>query len=425
MIPSLTSYYHRWYHGRPVGITTARREELERLHSILYRAAEYLSLNYREFVDRYMPLCERDMEILEMQEARPFRAGTWRPDYIITDSGQLKICEITSRFFAHGIFSNWYSEEASRLFMERNFPGKPWNTTFPELLDYMMSILEGKTEIYVLKSADRTSEIRCYDYFYRQKGCNVTVIESPEVEQRLREWARPGVFLVSALNQNDIRSYSNGTIRAMIDCGMYSDFRNIFLIHDKRFMSLWYDDSFTSRFLNEDDTLFLRNHAIPTSILSDEVGNFSHYAGVGEKFFDHFSGEKLLLREGREKLQNESIDELIVNKNDYIIKPYALGKSEGVHAGVLTSEEEWKQLLEHPEGMIIQPFLKQRTYRCEWEGKVYDDYLCGMMLCVNDRYFGSGMFRASSLPVTNVGDDRKACCLHTDDPDILKLCDVL
>ena len=395
MIPALASYYHRWYHSRPVGITTARRKELERLHSILYKTAEYLSLNYRDFVDRYMPLGERDMEILELQEAYPFRAGTWRPDYIITEEGALKICEITSRFFAHGIFSNWYSEEASRIFMEKHFPGKERKTTYPELLDYMMSILEGRTEIYVLKSADRTSEIRDYEYFYTRHGCKLTVIEYPEVEQRRHEWARHGVFLISALNQKDIRSYSLDTIRAMMDCGMYSDFRNIFLIHDKRFMSLWFNDSFTSRFLSPDDTAFLRSHSIPTfSILSSRSCSL-------------LSGE------------------LLEQKDEYILKPYALGKSEGVHAGVLTSEEEWKKLLEHPEGMIVQPFLKQRTYRCEWEGEVYDDYLCGMMLCVNERYFGSGMFRASSLPVTNIGDDRKACCIHTDDPEILALCDVL
>jgi hypothetical protein len=48
-----------------------------------------------------------------------------------------------------------------------------------------------------------------------------------------------------------------------------------------------------------------------------------------------------------------------------------------------------------------------------------------MMLCVDDRYFDSGMFRCSSLPVTNVGDNRKACSLHTDDPELLRYCDLL
>ena len=75
--------------------------------------------------------------------------------------------------------------------------------------------------------------------------------------------------------------------------------------------------------------------------------------------------------------------------------------------------------------MILQPFILQRTFPTIWEGKIFEDYICGMMLCVDDRYFESGMFRASSLPVTNVGDDRKICPLYTDDEDLLKMCDIL
>ena len=64
---------------------------------------------------------------------------------------------------------------------------------------------------------------------------------------------------------------------------------------------------------------------------------------------------------------------------------------------------------------ILQPFIQQRTYPCVWEGKHYDEYVCGMMLCMDDRYFDSGVFRTSSAPVTNKVDDRKMCVIHSDD----------
>ena len=332
-----------------------------------------------------MPLSDKEMQILQMQEQYPFRAGTWRPDYIIAADGSLKICEITSRFFAHGIFMSVFAELYADKFMAR-FPGKTRRTRYPELMDYMMEILEGKREIFVLKSADPTSEIRLYKDFYERHGCTVTILEAPEVEPRRADWARPGIFLISALNQTDLLSFSLDTLRAMMDCGMYSDLRNIFLIHDKRFMHLWFEDSFTGAFLSPEDTAFLRKHAIQTFLLSDASCN---------------------------------------NKDEFIIKPYALGKSEGVYAGILTSQEDWERLLEHPEGMIVQPFIRQRTFHCDWDGQSFEDYMCGMMLCVNDRYFGSGLFRCSSLPVTNLGDDRKACPLETDDPELLSCCDLL
>ena len=157
-------------------------------------------------------------------------------------------------------------------------------------------------------------------------------------------------------------------------------------------MQLWFEDSFTGACLDADETAFLRSHAIPT-------------------FDCSAPGNADIMEDARR------------HKDKYIVKPYRLGKSEGVHAGVLTSEDEWNAL--DLEGSILQPFLEQKTYPVDWEGHCYDDYLCGMMLCVDDRYFDSGMFRASSLPVTNVGDDRKACAIHTGDPEILSQCDVL
>ena len=415
MIEGLIPYYHHWYHSRPVGITSGRRAELDRLHRVVYACAEHLSLKYKDYVNRFMPLGDKELQILEMQEEYPFRAGTWRPDYIIAEDGSLKICEITSRFFAHGIFMSWYAERFADKFMAR-FPGRNRRTRYPQLLDYMLEILEGKRDIYVLKSADRTSEIRLYKDFYERHGCTVTILEAPEVEPRRCDWARPGVFLISALNQADLLSYSLDTLRAMMDCGMYSDFRNIFLIHDKRFLSLWYEDTFTGACLSPEDVKFLRDHAIPTFILSDYEEIFSDSRSRTKLFDDVFLARKVLVRGAKKKF---------LAKDEFIIKPYALGKSEGVHAGVMTSQEEWERLLEKPEGMIVQPFLKQKTFHCEWEGQGFEDYMCGMMLCVNDRYFGDGLFRCSSLPVTNVGDDRKACSIDTDDPDILAHCDVL
>ena len=75
--------------------------------------------------------------------------------------------------------------------------------------------------------------------------------------------------------------------------------------------------------------------------------------------------------------------------------------------------------------MVAQPFLPQRTFPTVWEGTPFDDYACGMMLCVDDKYFDSGYFRCSSISVTNQGDDRKAAVIHTDDPGLLELCDLL
>ena len=388
MYSDLADYYLHWYHPRPVAVTPARRDELRRLHRCLMACINHFVRHYEELTARYMPLSDKEMEILEEQNIYPFRAGTFRPDYIITEDGELRICEITSRFFAHGIFMSWFGDLYAKAFCSTRALPEP-ESRFSEMMDYMLEITGGARRMFVFKSSDRTSEIRLYKRFYEAHGIEVRVLEAAEVEPLRREWDHPGTFLASALNQQDILSMGMDTLRAMMRLGCYSDFRNIFLIHDKRFMHMWFEDSFTAGCLNAEDAAFLRAHAIPTWLTPPP--------------------------------------DALSNKDAYIIKPWRLGKSEGVHAGPLTPESEWRELFcsGAADSMVAQPFLRQRTYKTEFEGKPFDDYACGMMLCVDDRYFDSGYFRCSSIPVTNQGDDRKAAVIHTGDPAILQLCDLL
>jgi hypothetical protein len=98
----------------------------------------------------------------------------------------------------------------------------------------------------------------------------------------------------------------------------------------------------------------------------------------------------------------------------------------GLYAGVMTDEETWRNTIFNSQfsifnsNYILQPFIKQRTYPCEWEGKHYDEYVCGMMLCMDDRYYDSGLFRTSTLPVSNIGENRKMCIIHSDDEELKK-----
>lgn len=386
MFSEYKDYYLRWYHSRPVAITTPRREELRRLHKVMYKCIEYMVGHYEDWVPKYMPLSPREMDILKEQSRYRFKAGTYRPDYILSEDGQLMICEISSRFFAHGIFMSWFGEQDIARMLE-DFPEKEYHSQFWDMMDYMLEIVGGKKQIFVFKSADKTAEIKLYKKFYEDHGISCEVIEVGQIEDRMQDWVHDA-FLVSAMNQNDILSLSDKTLEAMMAGGLCSDLRNIFLIHDKRFMALWFDDNFTSQCLDEEETVFLRQHAIPTFLT----------------------------------LPEDALD----NKDKYIIKPQRLGKSEGIMPGFRTKEEEWRRrLANNGEGMITQPFIKQKTFHTVWEGTPFEDYLCGMMTCVDDKYFESGYYRCSSFPLTNMFDDRKASPLYTDDKELLERCDIL
>ena len=387
-----TDYYHRWYHAKPMLISSERRDELRHMQALLYKCIAYMAEHYREWVPKYMPLNEKVMDILDRQSHYPFRAGAYRPDYLISEEGKLLLVEITSRFFGHGIWFSYPSVIKAEQFMAAH-PDASWENRYNELMTYMRDAIPAKSPIYVLKSSDRTSEIALYKKFYEYYGHEVTIYEANEVEEHIDKWSHDAVVF-SALNQEDILSFKMETLQAMIDVRMINDFRTIFLAHDKRFLHLIFVDEFTRECLTEEEAKFLRDHTIPTYMSSSHP---------------------------------EIWKDALTHKDQYILKPYDLGKSVGLYAGVMTDDETWKKNLAASEngGFILQPFIKQRTYPCEWEGKHYDDYICGMMLCMDDRYFDSGMIRTSSAPVTNKVDDRKKSVIHSDDEKLKQYCNVL
>jgi len=402
-------------------ITSERRDELRRIQALLYKCIAYMAEHYHEWVPTYMPLDEKVMELLDRQSRYPFRAGAYRPDYLISDDGQLLLVEITCRFFGHGIWFNYPSVVKAEQFMAAH-PGISWENRYNELLTYMRDIIPAGSPIYVLKSSDPTSEIALYKKFYEYYGHEVTIYEAAEVEEHIDQWSHDAVVFC-ALNQKDLLSFRMETLQAMIDVRMLNDFRTIFLTHDKRFLNLIFVDDFTQQCLTEEETTFLRQHTIPTYL-------YNTHAEVWE--------------------------DALMHKDRYIIKPYDLGKSVDLYAGVMTDEETWKKsLTPNPSlqergvdssatdnsnskgnyspptqggaggGSVLQPFIHQRTYPCVWEGKHYDEYVCGLMLCMDDRYFDSGMLRTSSAPVTNKVDDRKMCVIHSDNEELRKNCFVL
>ena len=377
----LLPYYRSWCHDTPMLVSPARDDELRGLGRVLWKCCVYYVRSYREYLDR-VPFSDRVLGILGELDGREFHAGTFRPDYLLCDDGSLRLCEITSRFFGNGYFLSFFTEIAGRVFaLERGIA--PSRTYFESLLAYFAGMAEGYDRLSVLKSADRSDSIRLYVPFYRSLGLKPTILEAGEVEARLPSLG--GSMIVSALNQADLLSFSDRTLLRLADAGMRNDLRTVFLLHDKRFFHLFLRDDFTSRCLTEEETRFLRAHTIPTWV-----------PGWDREVWAHARARK----------------------DGYILKHHCLGKSERVYAGCLTDPETWEALFRSGdvEVMILQPFMGQRLFRTQWEGRTLDDYVCGTILTVDDRYFGTGLFRTSTRPVINQTDARKVAQLISDSP---------
>lgn len=376
----LIPYYRSWSHDSPMLVSTARDEELREMQRVLYKCCAFYVREYRRYLDR-IPISGRVLRLLSYMDGCEFRAGTWRPDYLICTDGSLRLCEISSRFFGNGYFLSFFMEHAGRVFAEEAGV-TPARSYFEQMLAFFAGMADGCTRLTVLKSADRSDSIRLYVPFYEALGLKASIFEAEEVESHPE--ALRGALVVSALNQTDLLSFSDDTLFRLADAGLRNDFRTIFLLHDKRFFHLFEEDDFTSRCLTPEETAFLRAHAVRTYI-----------GGRDGEVWEHAR----------------------THRDAYILKHHCLGKSEKVFAGCLTEPAVWEELFSSGavEDMILQPFLQQKLYPTVWQGQALRDHVSGTILTVDDRYFGTGLFRTSTRPVINQTDAHKIAPLITDD----------
>lgn len=375
------AYYARWIHTEPIVVTPERDRELHMLQKVLYACALHFAATWREWL-HVVPHTDAVLETLEYAERYPYVAGTWRPDVLMCADGSLRACEITSRFFGNGYFlSNFY---AMAGFGKARLNGAVRLRSYmDEMLSHFARMAEGKRRLVVLKSADPSDSIRLYVPFYEELGLSATILEFDAIERNL-DLLGDDALVVSALNQADLAKLTPEARHLMADVGCKNDFRTIYLLHDKRFFRLFFENAFTSGCLSTEDAAFLREHAVRTYLptLDEEVFDYAR---------DH--------------------------KDGFIIKNHWLGKSEQVQAGCQCSQEAWEAFFESGmrENMILQPFLEPRSFEVTWEGHDYVDYVCGTMLTLDDRYYGPGVIRASNSRVINQGDDRKFSFVITDE----------
>ena len=379
----LIPYYRSWTHDAPMVVSRERDRELRRMSELLYRACLYYTEHYRKYL-HLIPYDDKVLKLLEYAEQYPFRAGTWRPDYLILSDGGLKFCEITSRFFGNGYFLSYFMECTGEKFAkEAGITDRL--SYFEEMLSYFAAMPGMRKRLSVLKSADKSDSIKLYVPFYSALGMETEIYEADQVEANLDRMRDS--MVVSALNQKDLLSFSMDSLKRLCDFRMINDFRTIFLLHDKRFFRLIFEDTFTAKIFNQDETTFLREHMAET----------------------HLWGEEEIWEKARRE------------KDAFIVKHHCLGKSEKVYAGCLTPAEEWEELFTSGavREMILQPFLQQRICSTTWQGQHLNDYVAGTVLTIDDRYFGTGLFRTSTRPVINQTDAHKVAQLVTDEAEKL------
>jgi len=376
----------QWFYKTPMLVSQARYEELQAVQQLLHRAMRFFVAHYDDFAP-LMPLSEKGRRIVAIASWRPYRTGAYRPDFVIGQDTQLRVCEIGCRFPLDGFFNAGVTELlACRLAAGLGVDQPP--THYRRFLDHLTGHFGPFERVRALKSpADRPMDLRLYTQIFEKTGIPCTVHTPAEIAAQPELLSDAAV--IDEFNQMDLETLDDAVIEKLAAANSLNDLRTKFLIHDKRFLSVLSNRAFLAHFLNEDESAFLTRHVIPTYTRSQAPELWAQAQG---------------------------------DQECWLLKPYLLGKSAGLLAGWVTDEERWQAAFQSPdiEKMVLQPFIRQKQFVAPLEGRMYMDYVVGSFLCFEDEFLGPGRFRASSFPVTNQGDDRKVAAFVTEQPGLLK-----
>jgi hypothetical protein len=365
-------YLSQWTFDHPLLVSMNTYNKMHRLQKSLFRVICYFSKNYHNYRD-LMPLSDRVSEIIELCKDKPYYPGTYRTDFVINENNDIKLIEITCRFALNGLFVSGFFNRMGERYLIAN-PEIKAIENYTSFFDYFVGLFREADHICLLKGPFDNNESKYAVPIFEKAGFDVKVIKAEEIPNNIHLLSKG--ILISELNQDDWCNLPNEIIMKLIDGNLINDPRTIFLIHDKRFFSFLCDEIFLSNVLTEEESEEFLAHVVPTY---------------------------------RPDQRPDLWENARLNKDNWILKPFAQGRSIDVFAGCVTEQEDWAKLFSESKStkMVLQPFIRQRHFPGEINGKSYNDYAAGILLYFNDLFFGPGVFRTSSFPVTNKVDDRK------------------
>lgn len=365
-------YFKPWTYDEPFAVSQTTNQSFLDIQRLLHRAIRHFALNYEQF-RHLMPVSAEVERILHLAEQSDYRAGTYRADFIIEPDNSIRVIEMNCRFPLNGFFITGFFNLVADAYAKRTGLSKVDDYT--PFFDYLVGYFGTFDDICILKKGfEKRNETRYIQQVFAEAGFPVHILACEDITANLSLLENAAV--ICELDHQDLLSLPQNTLEAIIRAHGLNDLRTVFLAHDKRFFSVLNHDEFLLSVLSNQEAAEFRKYLVPTYTASERPD---------------------LWQSARK------------HKDGWILKPCVFGKSKNVFAGKVTEQQEWERLFAEGEtaGMVLQPFIEQRLFCGTIGGQQYRDYVVGTLLYFNDRFFGPGIFRASSFPVTNIKDDRK------------------
>lgn len=382
LLPELRKYFKDIpFNGKntfmnvPVEVESTQLNAYSKLCSILERALHQVVTHYFED-ERIRNIYQLDSElesILKIAAPTPYEVGLYRPDFVIDKNGQPKICEIGCRYPLNGWMLSYYMnlilDELSPT-INHDWHAIPKQTEFVSVL---AGSLDSNAPLYYVHEDEKGTE--AYQFFdeINKHGFSIADISTQKLEVTHGELTVNGEIaeqLILELDREELKRIKPEVIKALVQSkNCLNDVRTLILVHDKRILSVLYNQSIMSDYLRPEDYAFLRRFLIPSYTLDSE--QIRH--------------------------------RLIHSSSNWALKKNSGGRGIDIYVKDDCTSQEWTDVITNEWSQyMVQEYVDQQVFELNNHNQNESINIVGMLLCHNDRFFGTGIFRGSSKSVINV-----------------------
>jgi hypothetical protein len=342
------------FYPYPVLHSKKEIEKFTHIQQVLIKAIKHIIENCSvdKDIQKRIPLSKTILEQIKRISSIPYEIGGIRPDYIYTKSGVPVICEINARFMYNGFYMSTYMNSV-------------YSRMYPEY-----SSLTGIANLQKLLKRTRNTSFAVVKG--REDGYDIhnMLLDNPEVSlhnmDSIERVCKKYKTLYLELHQDELEKNLEIVCTAMIrGVRVINDPRTIFIVHDKRILSVLSNVSIMKKYMSKAECDILKKHIIPTYIKGVDI--------------DIFVDAKK-------------------HKDKFVAKKSISGKSDGLYIGKDKSDREWNSVL-NKDDTLLQPYVLQKEFKMfnPFKRSISTYNLAGVLPIWNDTAYGPGLYRVFSI----------------------------
>jgi glutathionylspermidine synthase len=379
------SWYSSLFYPYPVAIDSEDLHQFQRLCKVLNLAiinvvnAFFDDVRIRNIIK----LSEPHLALLQQCCHSPYQVGSFRPDILLDQTGQWRICEINARFPMNGYLASYYVNRTLSQLPYLPTHLQPISAIEP-ILDTLLDYFKDAKTITHIKEREKGADIFFFLKELQKRGLAVT--DCPLNQTKLQDGiiyanGEPITHAIFELEKDEWLGISPEMLSAWTNKNIFSlnEIRTQLLTHDKRMLAVLSNSEIMSDYLEFADRQFLQKYLIPT------------YSAADKSIF--------------QQLRNEP--------QQWILKRNSSGRGIGILVGKECSLESWQAALDHEaDDFTAQPYLQQQSVTIPYFKNTSltntSMHLVGILPCLNGVLFGPGFFRVSQESIINLYGGRGA-----------------